>query len=82
MYSLVRKGEKENKQVVIRLNGFSDIPFHKEIPELYTNPDFKDVVFSDYTKDQDKFDDYMAGKLPKNQYFVFSAHEENWDYPG
>ena len=80
--SLVRKGKRENKKVVIRLNGTSDLQFEndkifnlkynsfgdKNIFEL-----FPDVQFYDYTKIFKR----LEKVLPVNYYLTFSRSENN-----
>jgi Gene product 88 len=53
----------------IRLNGTSDI--HSQ--ELYSiMQEYPEVRFYDYTKRQDKLNDYIANNLPKNYHLTFS----------
>jgi hypothetical protein len=58
----------------VRLNGTSDIAWHK----LIDFESFPDIQFYDYTKVKTKAIDFARGKLPKNYYVVFSRSESNW----
>ena len=79
---LIRKAAREGVRPAIRLNGTSDIPWHKY---YFTNPEgitdnifnmFPDVQFYDYTKNTH----YLNGELPNNYYIVFSYSEFNNKY--
>jgi len=65
-----------HKKFAIRLNGTSDIPFenlkvkgNKNIFDL-----FPDIIFYDYTKLDQRFDNKI---LPKNYHLTFSRSEDN-----
>jgi len=69
------QAKEQGLKAAVRLNGTSDIAFHKLIDmESYPN-----IQFYDYTKVVTKALDYANGKLPKNYYVVFSRSESNWN---
>ena len=67
----IKKNEKNGKKTAIRLNVFSDIPWEKVLPELFTF--FPNVKFYDYTKNYNRV---KAGYiLPNNYHLTFSRSE-------
>jgi len=67
---------KKGYKLAVRLNGTSDIPFHKHgIMEKHP-----DVQFYDYTKDHERVHQWLAGKMPKNYHLTYSLDEkpESW----
>ena len=71
IYSLLRKAERENAKPTLRLNCLSDVPFHKDIPEIFS--DFKEIQFIDYTKEFARlFED-----LPENYHLTYSLNEKS-----
>lgn len=68
MRALVRKAEKMGRKLAIRLNVFSDIPWERVFPELFT--EFSAVQFYDYTKRTDR-------DPPANYHLTFSRSETN-----
>jgi len=68
---LVRKAKREGLVPAVRLNGTSDIPWHKVAPELFT--EFEEVQFYDYTKHPVS----KWGKLPSNYDLTLSRSEVN-----
>ena len=71
--ALVKKAKKAGMLPCVRLNGTSDIPWHKmDIMES-----FPEVPFYDYTPNKSRMLDYLDGKLPKNYSLTFSRKEDN-----
>jgi len=73
--ALIRKAERAEMTPCVRLNGTSDLPWHKygiidEFPELQ---------FYDYTKSPFVAMDFAMGKLPPNYHITFSRSETNHD---
>jgi len=75
----LRKAKRENRILVIRLNGLSDLPWERVV---YIRPDgsvgtifdaFPDVQFYDYTKVINR----LRKSLPKNYDLTFSAADGN-----
>ena len=71
IYSLLRKAERENAKPTLRLNCLSDIPFHKDIPEIFS--DFPQIQFIDYTKEFNR----MFETLPDNYHLTYSLNEKS-----
>ena len=72
-----RKAKKEKKRVAVRLNMYSDIEFEKEIPWIFTDPEFSDITFYDYTKLHPRMKSFCAGEFPENYHLTFSRSEDN-----
>jgi len=73
--ALVKKAKKAGMSPCVRLNGTSDIPWHKmEIMES-----FPGVPFYDYTPNKQRMLDFLDGKLPENYSLTFSRKEDNED---
>lgn len=71
----IRKGTKERKRVAIRLNVFSDIPWERVFPDLFTM--FPKVQFYDYTKNVQRAIAHAQGAFPANYHLTFSRSETN-----
>lgn len=67
----LKKACKMNMQLAIRLNGTSDLPWHRIAPELFAH--YPNVQFYDYTKDAKR----MREELPRNYDLTFSRSEAN-----
>lgn len=65
--------DKADVKLAVRLNVFSDVPWEKAVPWLFTT--HSDVVFYDYTKDASRLDDV----LPDNYSLTISASERMKD---
>lgn len=70
-----------SQTLAIRLNCFSDIRWEKVAPSLFEA--HRDVQFYDYTKDADRFDEFL-GKMPGatwngNYHLTFSRSERTPD---
>lgn len=82
--SVVRRAEGRGMTPAIRLNGTSDLDFHRF---KWTAPDgtvygslmeaFPGVTFYDYTKNPKRAREFAGGYLPKNYDVTFSLSEEN-----
>jgi hypothetical protein len=64
----VRAAKRLNMEPSIRLNGTSDIPWHRRFPEIFSR--FPDVQFMDYTK-------VLHRHVPSNWHLTFSLAEDN-----
>lgn len=71
--SLIKKAEKAGMSPCVRLNGTSDLPWHK----MGIMESFPDVPFYDYTPNKARMMEYLEGKLPKNYSLTFSRKEDN-----
>jgi hypothetical protein len=71
--ALVKKAKKEGMSPCVRLNGTSDIPWHK----LGIMDEFSSVPFYDYTPNYSRMSDFLDGKLPKNYSLTYSRKENN-----
>ena len=67
--ALVRKAKREGLRPCVRLNGTSDIPWERVLPQVFT--DFPAVQFYDYTKRPGRWE------LPSNYHLTFSRSETN-----
>lgn len=76
--AFIRKAEKADLKPVVRLDGTSDQMWHKIDPTLYSA--YPEVLHYGYTKVRSKYNDYLAGKLPKNLHLTFSRSENNEEY--
>ena len=71
--SLIKKAAKENMFPCVRLNGTSDIAWHKTgIMEEFPN-----IPFYDYTPNKARMIEFLEGKLPANYSLTFSRKEDN-----
>lgn len=71
--ALIKKAKRAGMNPCVRLNGTSDIPFHK----FGIMEEFSDIPFYDYTPNPDRMNEYLDGKLPKNYSLTFSRKEDN-----
>jgi len=69
---------QQKKQLVIRLNTFSDLAFELIKPELFKT--FHDVIFIDYTKRKDRILRYIRNLFPPNYYLAYSNNEKSEDF--
>jgi hypothetical protein len=77
LYSAVRRANKLNAELFIRLNVFSDVAWESEMPSLFS--DFPTVRFYDYTKSFDRMVSFAHGDFPSNYHLTFSRSENNWN---
>lgn len=70
---LIKKAKKDGLKPGIRLNGLSDLPWEKLVPELFNYP----IQFWDYTKIRNRYKEFLAGNFPKNYHLTFSRSETN-----
>jgi hypothetical protein len=75
---LAEYAHQNRKQLVIRLNTFSDLAFELIKPELFKS--FHDVLFIDYTKRKDRILRYIRGLFPKNYFLAYSHNEKSEDF--
>lgn len=75
---LAEYAHQNSKQLVIRLNTFSDLAFELIKPELFKS--FDDVLFIDYTKRKDRMLRYIRGLFPKNYFLAYSHNEKSEDF--
>jgi len=75
---LVEFAYQQKKQLVIRLNTFSDLAFELIKPELFKT--FHDVIFIDYTKRKDRILRYIRNLFPKNYFLAYSNNEKSEDF--
>lgn len=68
----VKRADKAGKQLVVRLNGTTDIDFPSHVFES-----FPSVQFYDYTKSPYRMAHYIAGELPANYHVTFSFSGTN-----
>jgi hypothetical protein len=71
---LVKKTSKNGMTPCIRLNGTSDIPWHK-VENIIQS--FPNVQFYDYTPNLFRMLEFTQGKLPANYHLTFSRKEDN-----
>lgn len=71
---LVKKASKNGMTPCVRLNGTSDLPWHK-IEDIMQS--FPDVQFYDYTPNLFRMLEFTSGKLPSNYHLTFSRKEDN-----
>ena len=72
------KAKQEGKQLVVRLNGTSDIPWEQFVPDLFSYWEDYGVQFQDYTKDgmlRSGVEQRPDWSLPHNYYLVRSVTE-------
>lgn len=75
---LAEYAHQQKKQLVIRLNTFSDLAFELIKPEIFKI--FSDVLFIDYTKRKDRILRYIRGLFPKNYFLAYSHNEKSEDF--
>ena len=68
---LLHYAEARGLKLAVRLNGTSDLRWHKLAPSLFA--DYPMVQFYDYTKDSAR----MHENMPTNYHLTFSRSEEN-----
>lgn len=73
--SLTKAAIKRKCKPVARLNGTSEIPFWKTIPNIIE--EHSDIQFYDYVKNPKSMNDFLNGKLPSNYHLTFSRSENN-----
>jgi len=66
---LQRIGRKKHRKIAIRLNGTSDLIWDDVISS------YPKIQFYDYTKNEERYIDYIQGKLAPNYHLTFSASE-------
>lgn len=71
--ALIKKAEKAGMSPCVRLNGTSDIPWHK----MGIMEEFPSVPFYDYTPNKARMMEFLDGKLPQNYSLTFSRKEDN-----
>jgi hypothetical protein len=71
--ALVKKAKKAGMLPCVRLNGTSDLPFHK----FGIMEEFAEVPFYDYTPNFSRMQEFLDGKLPANYSLTFSRKENN-----
>ena len=71
----VRSANKRGKRLAVRLNGFSDLDFVALLGREFFARWF-DVQWYDYTKSFERWQSYLAGKLPANYDLTFSVSEK------
>lgn len=70
-----KRADKVGKQLVVRLNVFSDLAWEKLVPELFT--EFNRAQFYDYTKIALRAIRHAEGRMPSNYHLTFSRSETN-----
>lgn len=73
LHILVRQAHEQNKKPAVRLNGTSDVYFHR----LIDFNSYKTINFYDYTKSTHLMRLKRENKLPKNYHVTFSRSEKN-----
>lgn len=74
----IKSVTKNNKNVFIRLNGTSDIPFEKfKIEGKNIFQHFPSVQFYDYTKNHIRMYKYLNNEFTSNYHLTFSRSETN-----
>ena len=77
--SLAAKAEKKGMIPAVRLNGTSDLPWHKIPCGEYASimHQFSEIQFYDYTPNVSRVLEWAHGKLPSNYHLTFSRKENN-----
>lgn len=77
--ALVRKAKAQNLIPAVRLNGTSDLPWHKIAVDGHESimHKFSEIQFYDYTPNVSRVLDYCHGRLPSNYHLTFSRKENN-----
>lgn len=75
LFELEMIASRKNMAASVRLNGTSDIRWHKIDKRLFS--DHPGIQFYDYTKNPDVALDFINGKLPENYHVTFSRNEIN-----
>ena len=74
IHSLAMKASKAGFEPCVRLNGTSDIAWEKETSIMQA---LSHIQFYDYTKNNIRMMEYLAGKMPHNYHLTFSLNESN-----
>ncbi len=69
------RARRKGLRAAVRLNGASDLPWERIVPELFVR--FPRVQFYDYTKNYSRMIAYLQGAFPRNYYLTFSRSEVN-----
>ncbi len=69
---------KQKKQLVVRLNTFSDLAFERIAKNLFEY--WNNILFLDYTKRQERVRRYSAGDWPKNYFLAYSHNEKSGNF--
>ena len=69
----ILKAEKKGLELVVRLNGTSDLPWET----LFPMNEFPKTQFYDYTKSPFRMNKFLGGSMPKNYHLTFSLSETN-----
>jgi hypothetical protein len=72
--ALKKKAFRNGFEPCIRLNGTSDISWEKQTSLMQT---FPDTQYYDYTKNNIRMMEFLAGTMPKNYHLTFSLNEAN-----
>jgi hypothetical protein len=75
LYNAVKWAAKNKRKLAVRLNVFSDIPWEKVFPDLFTT--FPTIQFYDYTKSFKRANRFASGDFPINYHLTFSRSEDN-----
>lgn len=75
LHNAVKWATKHNRKLAVRLNVFSDIPWEKVFPDLFTT--FPTIQFYDYTKSFKRAETFAQGNFPNNYHLTFSRSENN-----
>lgn len=77
--ALISKARKAGMIPAVRLNGTSDLPWHKIAVDGHVSimHKFSDVQFYDYTPNGSRVLDWAHGRLPNNYHVTFSRKESN-----
>jgi hypothetical protein len=76
--AMQRKAIRENKKVVVRLNGTSDLDWNRiQVNGTTIIEMFPDVQFYDYTKFPTRMVKFIGKSLPSNYHLTFSMSECN-----
>jgi hypothetical protein len=72
--ALKKKAFRNGFEPCIRLNGTSDISWEKQTGLMQA---FPDTQYYDYTKNNIRMMEFLAGTMPKNYHLTFSLNENN-----
>lgn len=73
LLSELRAVDGRYKNVVCRLNVYSDLPWERLLPAAFEN----NIQFYDYTKLPERMLQFLDGKFPRNYHLTFSRSEDN-----
>ena len=71
--ALAKKAARAGMKPCVRLNGTSDIPWHR----FGLMDEFASIPFYDYTPNHGRMIEFLDGKLPANYSLTFSRKEDN-----